>query len=131
MLKRLAVVACASLVPGVVGAAPCHDVLGTWDFTLSCGQSTTPHFGTRTMTGEVTLQDGCVFVGTLLGYPWVGVLSGTQNRRVTSDFNGAKTHGQLEDRRGGRFREMSMIYTYDGSGASDPPTACTGTGTRR
>ena len=131
MLKRLAVVAFASLMPAVAVAAPCHNVLGTWDFTLSCGQSTTPHFGTRTMEGEITLQEGCVFVGTLLGYPWVGVLSGTTNRTVTSDFNGAKTHGQLADRRAGLFQQMTMIYTYDGSGESDPPTACTGTGTRR
>jgi hypothetical protein len=131
MVSKLAAVAVLSLAAGVASAAPCPDVLGPWSFTLSCGAATAPpHFGARTMDGEVTHQEGCVFVGTLLGRAWVGVLSGAGNRTVTFDFAGAKAQGELGDRRGGLYREMSVSYTYEGTGGADPPTACAGTATR-
>jgi len=132
MVRKLASVALVSLVSGVATAAPCHDVVGTWNFTLACGATTTPpHFAPRIITGEVTQQNGCVFLGTLNGYDWVGVLSGTGNRTVTFDFGGAKASGELTHRSGGTYDEMSVIYTYEGGGvATDPPTACTGTATR-
>ena len=130
-MSKLAVVALLSLTAGVASAAPCPDVVGPWRFTLACGSATTPpHFGARLMDGEVTHQEGCVFVGTLLGRAWVGVLSGAGNRTVSFDFAGAKAQGELGDRIGGLFRAMSITYTYDGTGETDPPTACTGTATR-
>ena len=133
MVRKLASVALLSLVSGVASAAPCHDVLGTWNFTLVCGATTTPpHFGPRVpFSGDVTHQEGCVFLGTLLDRAWVGALTGADNRTVLFDFGGAKAIGELEERRGGLFREMSVVYTYEGTGATDPPTACTGTATRR
>ena len=132
MVRRLASVAVLSLVAGLASAAPCPDVVGTWNFTLACGAATAPpHFGPRLITGEVTHQDGCVFLGTLSGYAWVGVLSGSGNRSVTFDFGGAKANGELTHRTGALYDEMSIAYTYEGSGiATDPPTACIGTATR-
>ena len=131
MMSKLASVALLSLVSGVASAAACPDVVGTWNFTLACGAATTPPlFGPRSISGEVTQQDGCVFVGTLNGYAWVGVLSGAGNRTVTFDFGGAKASGELIHRSGGIYDAMSVIYTYDGTVATDPPTACTGTASR-
>ena len=132
MVRKLASVALLSLVSGVATAAPCHDVVGTWTFTLTCGAATTPpHFGPTTpFSGNVTHQEGCVFVGAIGEYAWVGVLTGAGNRTVLFDFGGAKAQGELDDRRDGLYREMSITYTYDGTVATDPPTACIGTATR-
>ena len=53
------------------------------------------------------------------------------NRTVTFDFGGAKASGELTHRSGGIYDEMSVIYTYEGSGVvTDPPTACSGTASR-
>jgi hypothetical protein len=60
------------------------------------------------------------------------VLTGAGNRTVLFDFGGAKAQGELEERHGGLYREMSIVYTYEGTTATDdPPTACIGTATRR
>jgi hypothetical protein len=117
-------------VPGLALAAPCHDVVGTWQFELACIAATSPpHVDTISITGIVTQQEGCVFVGTLNGFPWVGALSGDGNRTVLTDHAGAKGTGELSARRGGLFREMSFAYTFGGFTAG-PPTACTGVATR-
>lgn len=127
--------AAASSVAVPVRAAPCHDVRGSWTFSLQCGaiEAAGPFFGMRTLYATITAQEGCVFAGTLSpaagpgGAAWIGALHGDQNRAVASDYAGAKATGELGDRRRGLFREMTMTYTF-----SEGPntTACTGVGVR-
>ena len=119
---------------GSAQAAPCHDLRGDWTFTLQCAAlGPAPIFGTRTLYGTISAQEGCTFTGALSpvagggGDPWVGALHGEQNRQVSSDYVGAKAIGALSDRRGGLFREMTLTYTYSGG---PNPTACTGVGLR-
>ena len=112
-------------------AAPCHDVRGDWTFTLQCVTvGATTRFETREIEGTISEQSGCVFAGELHGYDWVGALHGDANRRVTSDYGGAKATGQLMDRRKGLFREMTFTYTFSVDGEPGAPTACTGVGVR-
>ena len=129
-MKKLAAVAVLSLVPGFASAAPCHNLLGAWTFTLACvGRPSPPHFDTQILEGVVTAQEGCVFLGTLHGFRWVGALAGDGNRTVHSDFGDAKAVGELSRRRDGLFTEMSFTYTFPGD-ATTASNACTGTATR-
>jgi len=130
MKRKLASVALLSLVSGVASAAPCPDVVGTWQITLACvAQDPPPRFGTRLSEGVISAQEGCVFAGMIGDDAWVGALAGDGNRTVHSDFGGAKVVGELSARRGGLFTEMSFTYTFPGDDVA-PPTACTGTATR-
>jgi len=132
-LMRKVVLGAVLAVPTAALAAPCHNVLGAWTFTLACvGRPSPPHFDAQTLHGVVTDQEGCVFLGTLNGFRWVGALAGDGNRTVHSDFGNAKAVGELSRRRDGLFTEMTFTYTYSEFGS--PPvtysTACTGTVTR-
>lgn len=134
---RLAVILLSTLgAMSTAQAAPCPDVRGEWNFTLQCAAIPSeggPIFGTRLLYGTISAQTGCVFTGTLSvadgpgGEPWVGALHDDQNRRVASDYGGAKATGELSDRRKGLYREMTFTYTYSGG---PNPTACTGIGVR-
>ena len=83
-LMRKVVLGAVLAVPTAALAAPCHNVLGAWTFTLACvGRPSPPHFDAQTLHGVVTDQEGCVFLGTLNGFRWVGALAGDGNRRST------------------------------------------------
>ncbi|MEO8485891.1 MAG: hypothetical protein ABI585_06070 [Betaproteobacteria bacterium] len=132
-MRTLATVALLSLVSGVASAAPCHHVVGTWQFQLACvsAYDSPPLFGTSTPTGTITHQDGCAFAGTVGPYKWVGVLHGDNNRLFDSDYGGAKLAGELTTRRAGEFTRMDVRYTYSTTPAiPGSPTACVGTATR-
>ena len=122
------------IVSGGAAAGPaCPDIVGTWQFALTCGVATTPdpHFGPRSFVGTVSTQDGCVFVGTTSdGFTWVGALAGDGNRAVSSDYGGAKATGELSARRGSLYTRMTFTYTFSGPTPGAASTACTGIATR-
>ena len=122
---------CSSLATGIASAGPCPDLTGTtWNITLSCAAvdptTHTPFFGPRTLTGVITQQNSCAFVGTLFSAnDWVGVLSGTGGDTMNFDWAGATGTGEISSNR----RQMIFTYTFTGSGLV-PTTACTGVGVR-
>jgi hypothetical protein len=131
----------SSLATGLASAAPCPDVVGTWDFTLQCVRvntnpspppATVANFGTLLLQGFITQQQACAFAGEL-GPPgasfgpnsWIGVLSGTGGRTVNFNWFGANGAGELS------ANHQNMTFTYTFSATGEPTTACTGSGVKQ
>jgi hypothetical protein len=142
MVKKIGflVLLYSALATGGASAAPCPDVVGTWNFTLQCvaintnpvTHATAPDFGTPLLQGFITQQQGCAFVGELgpLGVSfgpnsWIGVLSGTGDRTVNFNWFGANGTGELS----ANHKKMTFTYTYSATG--QPTTGCTGDGVRQ
>jgi hypothetical protein len=121
---------CSSLTAGIAVAA-CPDLTGTtWNITLSCvavdPTTHTPFFGPRPLTGVITQQNSCAFVGTLFNpNDWVGVLSGSGGDTMNFDWAGATGTGEISP----NGKQMQFTYTFTGSGFV-PTTACTGIGVK-
>jgi hypothetical protein len=136
-LTALQLLACASMSTGVALAAPCPNVVGTWNFTLQCVRAdtnpapppaTVAVFGTLAVTGIIAQQQGCTFAGDLGGFgpnSWIGALSGSGGDTVSFNWFGATGTGEIS----GNQKNMTLTYTYSATGA--PTTACTGSGVKQ
>jgi hypothetical protein len=127
----------SSLAAGIARAAPCPNLVGTWQINLQCVRvdtnpspppATVPVFGTLAIQGIVAQQQGCAFVGDLGSFgpnSWVGVLSGTGGSTVNFNWFGAVGTGEVAS----NHKSMALTYTFSATG--QPTTACTGVGVKQ
>lgn len=124
----------SSLAIGVASAAPCPNVVGTWNFTLQCVRADVsppgPVFGSISITGIVAEEQACAFAGDLGSFgpnSWVGVLDG---RKVTFNWETPSGSSQVAVGTGevsANDKQMTISYTS----SEVPPTACTGVGIKQ
>ena len=137
MVKKIGSLAVllSSLAAGAAYAAPCPNIVGTWNVTLQCvgypdaqnpGQ---PFFGSRTAQFIVQEQHACAFAGTFFnGDEMVGVLSGPGGNTINWTWLTVVGTGEVAPNK----KEITVTYTFSPTAANPgPETACTGGGVRQ